>query len=544
MGLLGAVYVAIKGDRKPLEKELRQARRSVVSAVGKMSKRFVKFGIAAGKALAFTGIAGSIASIYALKRAIESVTEAATIQETAETRLDAVLKSTGWTAGLTGKQLRQMASDMQQITTVGDEVILAGQAILLTFKQIKGDEFRRTMMAALDLSEVMGTDLRSSVVMLGKALNDPIANLGALGRAGIQFTKTQKEMIKNLWESGKASETQKIILKELESQFGGTAAAASKTFGGAMKQLSNVWGDFLEEIGFSITKSKTFVAIINDIKASIGGWIAKVREWIKENRTMIELKAGTYYLEIKNAILSVSEKFRGLKRDAGIAAEGVRILIAPFKLLWKVLKTVGKSVGYVMAKIAKFKDSIKSVGKTEVMVDFKGKGSAVRPLSEKINEMSGKFGDLKETMEDPITPMADFHPMRQAIDQMISETQTQLIGLNKAMLEYQLNASNPASFFASDYGRAKSAIARNISIEEGKLARLQSFDGGGWAAGPDSGYPVILHGKERVLTESEGKAYDRGQAGGVTNNFYISGVQNVAQLERELKMRGHRLGLN
>ena len=96
------------------------------------------------------------------------------------------------------------------------------------------------------MAQRFGTDVKSSIIQLGKALNDPIANLSALSRAGIQFSDDQKKMIKSLIDSGNQAQAQRVILKELEVQFGGSARAARDTFGGAIKALHNAFGDLLE----------------------------------------------------------------------------------------------------------------------------------------------------------------------------------------------------------------------------------------------------------------------------------------------------------
>ena len=145
---------------------------------------------------------------YASKKFIDLAIE----QERVEKRLGAVLKSTGEAAGYNLDQLKKMASAMQAVTTVGDETILSAMSVLASFKKIRGEAFERTMMAALDLADVMEGGLTASIVQLAKALNDPVANLGALSRAGIQFEPAQKKIIKCLWETGKAFEAQNIIL--------------------------------------------------------------------------------------------------------------------------------------------------------------------------------------------------------------------------------------------------------------------------------------------------------------------------------------------
>ena len=242
---ISTIYTLITADDKPLKKGLARARDASVKGASKIQKALNKINFKA-IALGATAMAASLG--FAASKFIKLAAE----QERVEKRLGAVLKSTGQAAGYNLDQLKKMAAAMQQVTTVGDETILSGMAVLSTFKQIRGEAFERTTMAALDLAEVVGTGLTATMIQLGKALNDPVANLGALSRAGIQFTKQQKELIKGLWEAGKTAEAQSIILDELESQFGGTAKAARDTFGGALKSLKNTLGDIGETIGFAL----------------------------------------------------------------------------------------------------------------------------------------------------------------------------------------------------------------------------------------------------------------------------------------------------
>ena len=142
-----------------------------------------------------------------------------------------------------------MATDLQNKTLFGDEVILKdATAQLLTFTNITGEQFARTQAAALDLATRLDGDLKSASIQLGKALNDPIANLSALSRSGIQFSKEQKDVIKSLTETGRLAEAQTLILDELNKQYGGSAEAAAEADGG-FTQLANSFGDLQEEIG-------------------------------------------------------------------------------------------------------------------------------------------------------------------------------------------------------------------------------------------------------------------------------------------------------
>jgi phage-related protein len=176
-------------------------------------------------------------------------------QQQAEARLQAVLGATGGVAGVTADHVKELASNLQQVTTFGDEATIEAASLALTFKSLSNEAgegnnvFDRTLIAAQDMSALFGQDLNSSVMQLGKALEDPIAGLGALRRVGVSFSEAQREQIKEMVEAGDVMGAQKMILDELEKQVGGTAQAMAQTAGGQMKQAFNDLGDAAEQIG-------------------------------------------------------------------------------------------------------------------------------------------------------------------------------------------------------------------------------------------------------------------------------------------------------
>jgi len=202
-------------------------------------------GIASGQLIAsgITKVFSSVVSSYKEFIALSNQ------QEQAERRVEQAIRSTGGAAGFSAEELKKMASAYQEITTFGDEVILDGQGMLLTFTNIGRDVFPQATEAMMNMATAMGTDLQSTGVQLGKALNNPIEGLSALSRAGVQFSDEQKKLIVNFMETGQTAEAQKIILGELETQFGGLAEAMADTNAGQMQQLANTFGDFKEKIG-------------------------------------------------------------------------------------------------------------------------------------------------------------------------------------------------------------------------------------------------------------------------------------------------------
>ena len=135
----------------------------------------------------------------------------------------------------------------------------------------------RTQKVALDLATVLDQDLKSASIQLGKALNDPVANLSALSRSGIQFSTSQKEVIKSLAETGRLAEAQGVILEELERQYGGQAEAAAKVGTGLLEQLNNVVGDVQELLGERLFNSiKPAVQFLKDFLSIDSNQIAVV----------------------------------------------------------------------------------------------------------------------------------------------------------------------------------------------------------------------------------------------------------------------------
>ncbi len=181
-------------------------------------------------------------------------------------KVEAALASTGGVSGQTSENLQKMASELQGITTFGDEAVLSMQAVLLTFTNIRGQRFEQATTAILNVATALGMDLKSAALQVGKALNDPRQGITALSRAGIQFSDVQKANIKQMVEMGDVAGAQGIILKELETQFGGIAEAMAKTPTGQWTVAMNALGDAMEQVGAIILPYLTqLAAVIKDV---------------------------------------------------------------------------------------------------------------------------------------------------------------------------------------------------------------------------------------------------------------------------------------
>ncbi|WP_431978965.1 hypothetical protein [Shimia aestuarii] len=256
-----------------LKRELGGVRGALVSVNDKAMR--------AGRSMRNIGAGMSVALTAPIAMLAKASVELYDTQAKAEAAVDQVIKSTGGAAQRSLQDLKSLASGLQDVTTFGDEGILRDvTAPLLTFKKIQGDVFDRAQANVLDMATMLKMDLKSASILVGKALNDPIKGLSALGRSGVTFTDSQKAVIESLVETGRVASAQGLILEELESQFQGQAAAAANTPMGHWTQLSNAIGDVKEELGREVVPF--LVPLSKKVEAAVD-WFGSLSPQIKSN---------------------------------------------------------------------------------------------------------------------------------------------------------------------------------------------------------------------------------------------------------------------
>jgi len=255
-----------------------------------------------------------LGSALAVGAGFRKLIDATSEAQFAQAQLQSALKSTGFAAGQSITALNDHAVALQRMTAFGDDAINGAQALLLTFTKIRGDVFPKATAAVVDMAQAMGTDLKSAALQVGKALNDPVLGVGALARAGVQFSEQQKEMIKSLVETGNVAKAQAVILKELETQFGGSAEAARKTLGGALTALKESFGDLFE---VSDTGTKDVVTGINSIIAVL----TDLKSWMDRNNV-----------------------FGLLVREVGLVAQAIGDTVKWFQMLGQQSDATGKFI--------------------------------------------------------------------------------------------------------------------------------------------------------------------------------------------------------
>lgn len=290
-----------------LKEEGGAAVKAAVESLGRSFKESEKNATALDDAVSeLKGGLKNLATLAAAGTFFKKLIDETSAAQFAQAQLRAALQSTGNVAGQSVDQLNAMAGALQETTVFADDAVTASQSLLLTFTKIQGDIFPRATKAIADVAQAMGTDLQGATIQVGKALQDPIHGIAAMSRSGIQFSEDQKAMITSLVETNQLAEAQTVILKELETQFGGSAEAAGKTLGGAIARLGNAFGDLFE---ISESASEGVVGAIEFIIKALSG-LNTILTSVRQAIQLFGLNAGVLFEEIKAFLTMSGDEYR------------------------------------------------------------------------------------------------------------------------------------------------------------------------------------------------------------------------------------------
>lgn len=204
------------------------------------------------KSLILGGLA--VGGIFGGIEFIKSSIEAYDKLEQAVTRVNTVIQSTRGAAGYSANAIEEQAHELSKSILQGRSEIMDAQGMLLSFTGIRGPIFEQTTKAVADFATFYKTDMTSAALAIGKALNDPAKGMNRLQRMGVMFTDEQKKQVKLYEQQGKLALAQGVILKELKTEFGGQATAATTTDEGKIEMAKKQWNDLKLAIGEIFSK--------------------------------------------------------------------------------------------------------------------------------------------------------------------------------------------------------------------------------------------------------------------------------------------------
>jgi hypothetical protein len=265
-GKLAASQKRTSSSTRSMSDAFRQAANSAATLSGPMGGISSRLGTLA-TGMATVGVAGVAlgAAIGAISFAVIASVGVFSKLEQGLLRTEALVKATGGASGKTAEQLEELTRSVALSTLASVEGVRQAVNVLQTFKSIQGTSFERTIKLSQDLAAVMGSDIKSSALQLGKALEDPILGLNSLRRSGVSFSESQKEVIKNLVATGQTAQAQVMILDTLEKQVGGAGGAEAGGLAGAADTLSQRWQELLERFAQTSGVGDTVTYTLNRI---------------------------------------------------------------------------------------------------------------------------------------------------------------------------------------------------------------------------------------------------------------------------------------
>lgn len=466
-------------------------------------------GIAA--AAGFAGVATSVVGFATM--AVHRLGE----EQVAAAQTTAAIMSTGGAAAVTAGHVTTMAASLAKLSGVDDEVVQSGENLLLTFTNIKNgvgagnDVFDQATKAALNMSVALGEDMPAAAMQLGKALNDPIGGMIALHRVGVQFTDDQKKAISAFMQSGDTMSAQKVILAELNKEFGGSAEAYGKTLPGAIGKMKTAVENFAADTAKkALPAIQSFASVIGDIAKvvgppvvsalkGVGDVIVSVGKFAKDHAGFVIAAALAYTAYLIPALVTTAVKFALL--------QGEKVTIVLGLMIGKVVELAG-SMGVLNLALTATGAIVGVVALGAFIQSLVAAKAASKALYDEIDKhhdlttISGTQGALEDTY-------AELTKNQALLGQYHNPIKAGLAGLYETL--------TPAKNSIADYSTLVKDGEKKSAELEATLARMQTTVGN--------------VGKEFGISGAAVEAYAK------TNNIDLTGAVDLTTQKLEEQYR-------
>ena len=290
------------------------------------------------------GINNIIGTVQNAISAVQQFTEANQVQQEAEAKLAQVMRNTMSASDAEIQSIKDLTAAQQQLGIIGDEVQLAGSQELGTYLE-KTESLKKLIPVMNDMiAQQYGySATQESAVniatMMGKVMEGQV---GALSRYGYKFDEAQEKILKYGTEAQKVATLAEVI----GDSVGGMNEALARTPEGAMKQLSNTFGDIKEQIGSSIiTLASSFMPAIQsavNVVSIFASGLQSIASWMQQNMPIV--------IGFASAIGVLTVAING----ATIAARAAQIATAAWSAAQAVLNAImtANPIGLIIAACA------------------------------------------------------------------------------------------------------------------------------------------------------------------------------------------------
>ena len=371
---------------------------------------------------------------------------------TSNSRIIAISKSMnlfGQESEKVANNLIKMANAQAMASGEDQNAIKLGMAKLLTFSEIakSADElngvFARTTQVSLDLAAAGFGTVKDNATQLGKALQDPIKGLSALTRSGVTFTRAEQDKIRALVESNNLFEAQDMILKAIEQQVGGTAAATRN----ATDRI---------KVSFSLLTEQIGLALLPVLDALLPKIIGLLEFMVDHKNVLIGFAVGigtiSAAIVVANFAMKAYAAAQAIATAAqwafnaaitmnpiGIAVIAIAGLVAGLVILYKKFESVRKVINAMLAPL--------------------------KLAAEGLGWLAKKLGIVGDEIQDNFTPSVD-EARKQAGDMYASVRQA------STSLEDLEETSDGAAGAQEDLARSVNAVYDNVKKLNPELVEM------------------------------------------------------------------------
>jgi len=298
-------------EMKGIEAELSEMSEKAAVSTKEMQTSFTEMGESIkGTFESIKVTAESLFGMFAIFEGYEFISKSGEAFEAlhkANVQLQAGLEST---RGVSGETLQSLESDQDKFrknVDISKASIADMQAQILTFPKISSQVFPQVEQDVMDMATRLHHGLDETSIMVSKALQDPLHLVRQLRRVGVDFTEQELEKIQTLAKTNHLLEAQKLILNEIQTEFGGSAEAAASA--NPFFELDKATEDLRLDLGSLIDEIKVGLA---PALISFTEGVKNVVDWIRRNKDML--------IELWNVLKPILELWLAYKVAMGLAA--------------------------------------------------------------------------------------------------------------------------------------------------------------------------------------------------------------------------------
>jgi len=330
------------------------------------------------------GFAAAAVSVGALTKAMKDSIDAYGQQITAERTLAGAIEATGESADELLPRYKRLASEIQSVTTVGDESTLA----LMQQAQsmgISSDKMEEATKGAIGLSKAFGMNTRQAIKGVANAMQGEF--------------QTLQRYIPALRSATTDTEKMALVQKAMADGFEVAKSEADSAYG-SMQQLGNTAGDLQEELGESLSKGlEPFTSALTDMIGRMIEGINRTQE-LKDAFEIIRKDGGTAGESINSLttkLAAAEEELAGIDRNAGIATAGRAT---------KLEELIGKLKDEITARTEglRYQEQAKSYAEDKAKAEAESK----RDLEAQTAEMKKQIALARERFNETFEGMEDY----------------------------------------------------------------------------------------------------------------------------------------